>query len=212
MPNRRNRDRRYQALFTSSFASATTVGFGGVQYVTQASIASGTTVSSGLPGSSAANIMGGAGHHDRRHHSTHGTAGGQHRGDDAWEAWAAKRRPRRGCQDHGPPHHDGRRHLARPTTAALPTGLARSPSVRPPEPLPPPGAIAPRGGPGQRLPLVALVPQWRQGYPNKRPPTRATANSAMGQVRAPRTTFGGEGNWCKVQSRAANGMCRSRVN
>jgi hypothetical protein len=29
--------------------------------------------------------------------------------------------------------------------------------------------------------VVALVPQWRQGYPNNRPPTRATAISAMGQ-------------------------------
>jgi hypothetical protein len=30
-------------------------------------------------------------------------------------------------------------------------------------------------------PLVALVPQWRQNYPNKRPPSRATAISEMGQ-------------------------------
>jgi hypothetical protein len=43
-----------------------------------------------------------------------------------------------------------------------------------------PGGIAPRGSPGHRLPLVALMPQWRQDYPNYRPPTRATAISAMG--------------------------------
>jgi hypothetical protein len=30
---------------------------------------------------------------------------------------------------------------------------------------------------------VALMPQWRQDYPNNRPPTRATAISAMGQNR-----------------------------
>jgi hypothetical protein len=103
-----------------------------------------------------------------------------------------------------------------PTTGPPATGLARSPSVRPPERLGPsccgPVFIAPGGSPGHRLPLVALVLQWRQDHPNNRPPTRATANSAMGQVRAPRTSFGGEGNWCKVQSRAANGMCRSLVN
>jgi hypothetical protein len=28
---------------------------------------------------------------------------------------------------------------------------------------------------------VALVPQWRQDYPNNLPPTRVTAISAMGQ-------------------------------
>jgi hypothetical protein len=28
---------------------------------------------------------------------------------------------------------------------------------------------------------VALAPQWRQNYPNKRPPSRATAISEMGQ-------------------------------
>jgi hypothetical protein len=39
----------------------------------------------------------------------------------------------------------------------------------------------PRGSPGHRLPLVALMPQWRQDYSNNRPPTRATAISAMGQ-------------------------------
>jgi hypothetical protein len=37
----------------------------------------------------------------------------------------------------------------------------------------------PARDPGQRLPLVALVP-WRQDYLNNRPPTRATAISAMG--------------------------------
>jgi hypothetical protein len=30
-------------------------------------------------------------------------------------------------------------------------------------------------------PLVALAPQWRQNYPNNRPPTRAKAISEMGQ-------------------------------
>jgi hypothetical protein len=40
-------------------------------------------------------------------------------------------------------------------------------------------------GPGHRLPLVALMPQWRQNYPNNRPPTRATAISAMGHNRPP---------------------------
>ena len=34
---------------------------------------------------------------------------------------------------------------------------------------------------GRGLPLVALVLQWRQDYPNNRPPTRATAIWAMGQ-------------------------------
>jgi len=75
----------------------------------------------------------------------------------------------------------------RPTTPARPTGLVRSPTVRPPEPGAPlcrgPGEIAPRGGPGHRLPLVALMPQWRQDYPNYRPPTRATAISEMGHNR-----------------------------
>jgi hypothetical protein len=33
---------------------------------------------------------------------------------------------------------------------------------------------------GHRLPLLALIPQWRQDSPNNRPPTRATAISAMG--------------------------------
>ena len=49
------------------------------------------------------------------------------------------------------------------------------------------GEIAPRGGPGHRLPLVALMPQWRQSYPNKRPPTWATAISDMGQNPPPAT-------------------------
>jgi hypothetical protein len=49
-----------------------------------------------------------------------------------------------------------------PTTPACPTGLERSPSVRPPEHgslCRGPGVIALRGGPGHRLPLVALMPQ-----------------------------------------------------
>jgi len=33
--------------------------------------------------------------------------------------------------------------------------------------------------------LVALVPQWRQDYPSNRPPTRATAISAMGHKQPP---------------------------
>ena len=32
---------------------------------------------------------------------------------------------------------------------------------------------------------MALVPQWRQDYPDNRPPTRATAIPAMGQLRPP---------------------------
>jgi hypothetical protein len=39
--------------------------------------------------------------------------------------------------------------------------------------------------PGRRLPLVALVLQWRQDYPNNRPPTRATAISEMGHEPPP---------------------------
>ena len=38
---------------------------------------------------------------------------------------------------------------------------------------------------GVGMPLVALVLQWRQDYPDNRPPTRATAISAMGQNRPP---------------------------
>jgi hypothetical protein len=37
-----------------------------------------------------------------------------------------------------------------------------------------------RGNPTRKSPLVALVPQWRQNYPNNRPPTRAAAISEMG--------------------------------
>jgi hypothetical protein len=53
---------------------------------------------------------------------------------------------------------------------------------------------------GRTLPLVDLMPQWRQDYPNNRPPTRATAISDMGQNPPPRPSFGGAENWCKVQS------------
>jgi hypothetical protein len=42
------------------------------------------------------------------------------------------------------------------------------------------GVAPPAADPGRRLPLVALVLQWRQDYPNNRPPTRATAISAVG--------------------------------
>jgi hypothetical protein len=45
------------------------------------------------------------------------------------------------------------------------------------------GVAPPAADPGRRLPLVALVLQWRQDYPNKRPPTRATAIFEMGQLR-----------------------------
>ena len=69
-----------------------------------------------------------------------------------------------------------------------PDGNLRSPSVRPPEPggpLPRSWGIALRGSPGHRLALVALMPQWRQDHPNNRPPTRATAISAVGQKPPP---------------------------
>jgi hypothetical protein len=59
--------------------------------------------------------------------------------------------------------------------------LVRSSSVR----HRPPSGVAPAGDPGHSLPLVALELQWRQDYPNKRPPTRATAISEMGQLRPP---------------------------
>ena len=54
----------------------------------------------------ASHILGGAGHHDRRHHGAHGTAGAT-----TGRSWATTRR----------------------NTPALPTGFVRSPSVRPPE-------------------------------------------------------------------------------
>jgi hypothetical protein len=88
---------------------------------------------------------------------------------------AAGRRGRR-------PHHGARRISLAPNKPALPRAipnppdLVRSPSVRPPAN---PGAflgIAPSSG--QR---VALMPQWRQDYPNNRPPTPANAISEMGQ-------------------------------
>jgi hypothetical protein len=66
-----------------------------------------------------------------------------------------------------------------PTAPALPRGKpqgVRSPSMRPPEP----GASAAVLG---SWAFVALAPQWRQNYPNNRPPTRANAISEMGQVR-----------------------------
>jgi hypothetical protein len=89
------------------------------------------------------------------------------------------------------------------TTRALPTGLVRSPSVRPPEPGAPlcrgPGEIAQPGGPGRRLPLVALMPQWRQNFPNNRPPTRATAISEMGQNPPPAPQKKVAGSWLAGQ-------------
>jgi hypothetical protein len=88
---------------------------------------------------------------------------------------------RRGRQDHGRPHHDARRHLAGPTTPARPRGLGarRCGHLSLGLPLRSWGHCSPRQ-PGHRLPLVALMPQWRQDHPNKRPPTRATAISKMG--------------------------------
>src|SRR5580693_9848674 len=37
------------------------------------------------------------------------------------------------------------------------------------------------GDPRHSLPLVALMPQWRQDHPNNRPPTWATVISTVGQ-------------------------------
>jgi hypothetical protein len=74
----------------------------------------------------------------------------------------------RARQDHGRPHHDARRHLAAPTTPVLPTGLVRARQCGNRSALGPSSAvlvIAPRGGPGHRLPLVALMLQWRQHRP-----------------------------------------------
>jgi hypothetical protein len=51
--------------------------------------------------------------------------------------------------------------------------------------------------PGHSLPLVALVPQWRQDHPNKRPPTRATAISAVGHEPPPALQKKDRG-WCLV--------------
>ena len=47
---------------------------------------------------------------------------------------------------------------------------------------------------------VALMPQWRQDHPNKRPPTWATAISEMGQKPAFPASCRRTGNRCNVQS------------
>jgi hypothetical protein len=116
----------------------------------------------------------------------------------AWAFLGPNGGRRRGRRDHADPTTTSVAISLAPTTPALPTGLVRSPTVRPPKPGAPlcrgPGEIAPRGGPGHRLALVALMPQWRQDYPNNRPPTWATVISAVGQNRPPalqknRTTF-----------------------
>jgi hypothetical protein len=92
---------------------------------------------------------------------------------------------RRGRQDHGRPHHDVRRHIGPPGppdgARAEPAGAATGawgPLLRS-------WGNCPRGSPGHRLPLVALVPQWRQDYPNNLPPTWATAISEMGHKPPP---------------------------
>jgi hypothetical protein len=117
----------------------------------------------------------------------------------------ARRRRRRGPS--GPPFIPGQRGLAcQRALLAVPIAGGRSgqpATTRAPIPpwCPPPSrwrrsgpraepvgaATGSRGplprswGPGHRLPLVALMPQWRQNYLNNRPPARATAISAMGQ-------------------------------
>jgi hypothetical protein len=59
-----------------------------------------------------------------------------------------------------------------------------------------PGVIAlGRGNPTRRLPLVALVPQWRQNYPNNRPPTRATAISERANSYVPQGKSGTPKKW-----------------
>jgi hypothetical protein len=78
-------------------------------------------------------------------------------------------------RDNGRLYHDARRHLAGAEHTGPPDGLMRSPPVRPPEPAALCAVlIAPRGCPGHRLPLVALMAQWwRQDYATKRPPPSA---------------------------------------
>jgi hypothetical protein len=103
-----------------------------------------------------------------------GRSWGQAVGDDAGagitaDPTTARRHP--GSRPTGPP--DGPR--AEPVAAA--TGAWG--------PLPRSWGNCPRGSPGHRLPLVALMPRWRQEYPNNRPPTRATAISAVGQKETP---------------------------
>jgi hypothetical protein len=69
-------------------------------------------------------------------------------------------------------------HPGPPDGAAEPVGAATG---APGAPLLRSWVIAPRGGPGHRLPLVALMPQWRQDYPDGRqvgrPPSRQSAQA-----------------------------------
>jgi hypothetical protein len=48
-----------------------------------------------------------------------------------------------------------------------------------------PGVIAPRGSPRHRLPLVALMPQWRQNYPNNRTQRPKAMTAEMGHRTKP---------------------------
>jgi hypothetical protein len=80
-------------------------------------------------------------------------------------------------RDHGP--------TTTPVVISLAPITPGPPTVRPPSRrcghlCRGPGVIAPAAVRG--VALVALMPQWRQDYPNKRPPTRATAISEMGQL------------------------------
>jgi hypothetical protein len=82
---------------------------------------------------------------------------------------------------HGRRPHHARRHLAGADRPGPPRGepLARRCGHRSL------GRLPRSWGPRHRLPLVALMPQWRQDYPNNPPPTRATAISEMGQQETP---------------------------
>ena len=97
--------------------------------------------------------------------------------------------------------------------------LVPSPPVRLPPVEPPPTQSQTTPGlsaaipvafldPGRRLPLVALVLQWRQDYPNNRPPTWATVISAVGH-NLPPAPFQEHPSIGVVFLRAASGTCRS---
>jgi hypothetical protein len=140
---------------------------------------------------------------NRRHQSAHGTAGGQHRGAGAWEALAFLGPS--GGDDAGA----GITAATAPAAISLcrPPGPSRGASPprrrcganqavtkRANESW---GSVSqswgagdrpgrfykcpPAGYSGRRLPLVALVPQWRQDYPNKLPPKLAAVASEKGQ-------------------------------
>jgi hypothetical protein len=118
----------------------------------------------------------------------HGTAGGQHRGAGAWEAWAflaPSGGGDAGARITADPTTTPVAISLAPTAPALPTGScgARRRGRRSLGALcRGPGVIAPRGGPGRRLPHVALVLQWRQDYSNNRPPRRAAVGSDSGHL------------------------------